>query len=262
MGLPALAVAPRPSAGGSCIVLRLTGGASHLDTWDLKPDAPASMRSPFRPMRTNVPGVEISEIFPRLAQRADRFAIRRGVYRTGPAVHEAGRLLADVATSAPPAPARTADRARYGWNRFGQSCWQACRQVESGERLVVVDMFPSVYGAATWDAHGTEPFSSLAAYRDVVGPMFDIAFSALLDDLSERGLWQDTLVVAAGEFGRSPRLNLAGGRDHWPECYSVLLAGGGVPGGQVIGSSDATGAAPRDNAVESADLEASIRERL
>jgi uncharacterized protein (DUF1501 family) len=84
------------------------------------------------------------------------------------------------------------------------------------------------------------------------------AYAALLDDLEERGLLESTLVVWMGEFGRTPKINGDAGRDHWPGCYSVLMAGGGVRGGQVIGSSDETGAYPKDRPVSPADIHASI----
>ena len=85
-------------------------------------------------------------------------------------------------------------------------------------------------------------------------PTFDQAFSALIEDLHQRRMLDETLVVAMGEFGRTPKLNTGGGRDHWPRVFSVVLAGGGVRGGQVIGSSDRIGESPRDRPVSPADL--------
>jgi uncharacterized protein (DUF1501 family) len=127
-------------------------------------------------------------------------------------------------------------------------CQKAVRLVEAGTRVVTINMFPELYDRTTWDCHanGADLHTTLGDYRDYVGPMFDCAFSALLDDLSDRGLLQRTLVVCAGEFGRSPKLNPRGGRDHWTGVWSALFAGGGVRGGQVIGSSDAHAALPRD----------------
>ena len=89
-------------------------------------------------------------------------------------------------------------------------------------------------------------------------PTFDLAFAALVGDLRERGLLDETLVIAMGEFGRTPKLNTAGGRDHWPRVFSVVLAGGGVKGGQVIGASDRVGESPRDRPVTPADLARTI----
>jgi hypothetical protein len=157
---------------------------------------------------------------------------------------------------------RAATRERYGMNRFGQDCLRARRVVESGVRFVTVNMFETVFEQTTWDMHGYKPFSSMAAYRDVVGPMFDQAYSALLSELDERGLLARTMVVAGGEFGRTPRINPAGGRDHWPQCQSVLMAGGGIAGGQIIGSSDEIGAQPKDRPVAPAEIVATIYERL
>src|SRR5260370_25647686 len=92
--------------------------------------------------------------------------------------------------------------------------------------------------------------------------MFDRAYSALLEDLHQRGLLETTLVVAMGEFGRTPKLNPRGGRDHWPGCWTVLFAGGGVRGGQVIGASDRTGAAPKERPVTPAEVAATVYHAL
>src|SRR5207253_9145051 len=100
--------------------------------------------------------------------------------------------------------------------------------------------------------------TSLDDYRETLCPMFDRAYAALLDDLYQRGLLGNTLVVAMGEFGRTPQLNPRGGRDHWPGVWSVLFAGGGVRGGQVVGASDRHGAEPRDRPVAAAQVAATI----
>src|SRR5262249_53251029 len=99
-------------------------------------------------------------------------------------------------------------------------------------------------------------------YRNTLCPLFDQAYTALLDDLHTRGLLANTLVVALGEFGRTPRLNPRGGRDHWPGCWSILFAGGGVRGGQVIGASDATGAGPEDGPASPAEVAATVYHAL
>ncbi len=117
-------------------------------------------------------------------------------------------------------------------------------------------MFTSATDGLTWDMHGWKPFSTMAAYRDVVAPMFDRAFSGLIGDLAQRGLLESTLVVAMGEFGRSPRLNPNGGRDHWTRCFTAILAGAGIEGGQILGTSDATGSEPRDNPISASVIEA------
>ena len=151
-----------------------------------------------------------------------------------------------------------ATKDRYGRNRFGMSCLMARRMIERGVRYVTINMFETVFNEITWDIHGSAPFSPIACYRDLVGPMFDQGYSSLLEDLAQRGLLEDTLVVATGEFGRTPKINPAGGRDHWPQCWTMLMAGGGVKGGQVIGSSDEIGGAPKDRPVSPAEVAATI----
>jgi hypothetical protein len=149
-------------------------------------------------------------------------------------------------------------RDRYGRNRFGQGCLLARRLIERDVRFVTINMFETVFNEITWDIHGSAPFSPISAYRDLLGPMFDNAYSSLLEDLEQRGLLQNTLVLAMGEFGRTPRINPAGGRDHWPQCWSIVMAGGGVKGGQVVGASDEIGAAPQDRPVNPAEVAATV----
>jgi hypothetical protein len=152
--------------------------------------------------------------------------------------------------------------AAYGPTSFGRSCLLARRLVELGVRVVTVNAYAAVFRGASWDAHGAEPFGSFDDYARDVLPTFDRAFAALLDDLDHSGRLESTLVVAAGEFGRTPRINASGGRDHWPGVWSVALAGGGVRGGQVIGRSDAHAAAPADGPVTLPDLLATIYHSL
>ena len=380
--------AVNPAKDVSCIQLMLVGGPSQLDTWDMKPDAPDSIRGPFKPIKTNVSGIEISEIFPRMARHADKFALLRSVYHTAAAVHDTGcqmmqtgrlfqgglespnfgsvlRLERGPRGDMPPnvllpytigqlggnlphgdtagflgkgldpfvlnadpsdpdfrvpdllppdyisavrvdrrrnwrqvvdqsvqyfeetnqdsklmdatfnqaytlmtsAKAREAFelsqepeevRKRYGMNRFGQGCLLARRLIERGVRFVTINMFETVFNDITWDIHGSAPFSPISCYSDLVGPMFDNAYSSLLEDLSRTGLLDNTLVLATGEFGRTPRINPAGGRDHWPQCWTVVLAGGGIKGGQVVGSSDAIGGAPVDRPVTPSHVAATV----
>jgi uncharacterized protein (DUF1501 family) len=157
---------------------------------------------------------------------------------------------------------REAVRDAYGRNRFGQSCLLARRLVEAGARVVTVNMFETVFNRVSWDCHGARPFSTLDDYRRELLPALDAALSALIDDLELTGRLDSTLVVAAGEFGRTPRINSAGGRDHWPGVWSAALAGGGVRGGQVIGASDAHAAAPADRPVTPPELLATIYQSL
>ena len=121
-------------------------------------------------------------------------------------------------------------RNRYGRNRFGQSCLLARRLVESGVRFVTVNMFETVFDEITWDIHGSPPFSPISGYRDLVGPMFDNGFTSLIEDLSNRGMLDTTMVLALGEFGRTPKVNPAGGRDHWPQAWTVVGSGWRNPG--------------------------------
>jgi hypothetical protein len=153
-------------------------------------------------------------------------------------------------------------RESYGWSTFGQCCLLARRLVEGGSRVVTVNMCETVFDRVTWDCHGSSPFSTLFDYAHTLLPDFDRAFTALIDDLEARGLLDTTLVLAAGEFGRTPRLNAAGGRDHWPGVWSIVLAGGGVRGGQVVGSSDAHASSPAGRPVTSPDLLATVYHSL
>jgi uncharacterized protein (DUF1501 family) len=373
----------------SCIVLFLVGGPSHIDTWDPKPEAPSQIRGPFCSMHTNVPGIDICEHLPYMAQMTDRFAIVRSVFHKEAPIHETGHQLMQTgylfrggteypnmgsviaslrgpASELPPyavvpkpigntgvsvphgqsagilgaafepmylnmdpacpdysvsqlSPAQCVDparlrsrselvsavdsaqrsfdatrgaatigaaeeqalsqvfspeakaafdisveheqvRERYGRNTFGQSCLLARRLVERGVRLVTVNMFDTVFNATTWDCHanGGSLAVTLDDYKNTLCPMLDLAYTALLEDLYQRGLLDTTLVIAMGEFGRTYKLNSRGGRDHWPGVWSVLFAGGGVRGGQVIGSSDKHGAEPKDRPVHAAEIAATV----
>src|SRR5262249_21717683 len=150
-------------------------------------------------------------------------------------------------------------RDRYGQHRFGQSVLLARRLVEAGVPLVRVN-WPRVPGALNnghWDTHSR----NTAALKQLM-PIMDQTYSALLEDLADRGLPDEVLVVWMGEFGRTPRLNGAAGRDHWGRVFSVALAGGGVRGGCVHGASDRLGAAPRDGRVLPEDLTATVLHAL
>jgi hypothetical protein len=151
---------------------------------------------------------------------------------------------------------------RYGRNRFGMSCLLARRMVERGVRFVTVNMFETVFNEITWDIHGSAPFSPIMCYRDLIGPMFDHAYSSLLEDLHDRGLLSSTLVLATGEFGRTPKVNPAGGRDHWTNCWTMLMSGGGIKGGQVIGSSDEIGGYPKDRPIAPPEVAATVYHAL
>lgn len=153
-------------------------------------------------------------------------------------------------------------RQKYGMNKFGQSCLMARRMLERGVRFVTINMFETVFNEITWDIHGSRPFTPIQGYRDSVGPWFDNGYSSLLEELQQRGMLENTLVVCMGEFGRTPKVNPAGGRDHWPQCWTVFFAGGGVKGGQVVGASDEIGGYPKDRPVTPGEVVASIYQSL
>lgn len=346
------------------IVLFLVGGPSQLETFDLKPNAPDHVRGPFRPIRTSVPGIDISEHLPRTAALAQHFSIVRSVYHTAAPIHETGQQLlqtgalftdgresphygaalsyahgprdADVPpfvvlpgpiqytgvcvshgqTAGPlgnrfgpmcyrlpgidPQPRRhaaadscvdetvtrgdfesrtfesftsaatrrafalqresVATRERFGAHSFGQSVLLARRLVEHGVRCVTVNMFDTVFNRTTWDCHadGGSLASTLSDYATTLCPMFDQAYSALLGDLHQRGMLANTLVLAAGEFGRTPVINPRGGRDHWTGAWPVLFAGGGIRGGQVVGATDAWAGEVADRPVQLASIAATV----
>ncbi len=146
-------------------------------------------------------------------------------------------------------------RDRYGRSPFGQGLLLARRLVEAGVRLVTVNW---ARDDAFWDTHA----NNFRQLKDSLLPPFDRAFAALLEDLDQRGLLDETLVVCLGEFGRTPTINRQAGRDHWAACNSVVLAGGGVRGGQVYGSSDRQAAYPATNPVTPQDLAATIYHAL
>jgi hypothetical protein len=149
-------------------------------------------------------------------------------------------------------------RDSYGRHKFGQSVLLARRLVEAGVRLVQVN-WPRAnddenIGNPLWDTHQ----NNAARVRDVLAPQFDRTFATLIADLQSRGLLDETLVVAMGEFGRSPKINAAGGRDHWGSCFTVVLAGAGMSGGQIVGASDRLGAFPSSRPVHPPDLAATL----
>src|SRR6058998_2082323 len=149
-------------------------------------------------------------------------------------------------------------RERYGLTRFGQCCLLARRLIEAGVRFVTINTFITVFDEITWDIHGSKPFTSIQGMKEIVAPMYDRGYSALIEDLSQRGLLDTTLVCNLAEFGRTPKVNPAGGRDHWPQCWTVYFAGGGVKGGRVIGKSDEIGGEPVERPVKPSEIVATI----
>lgn len=148
-------------------------------------------------------------------------------------------------------------REAYGRNIYGQSTLLARRLVEAGTRVVTISWAPDAN--ATWDTHG----SNFASLKSRLLPQLDMAVSSLLQDLADRSLLKKTLVCVMGEFGRTPKINgNNGGRDHWNFCYSLLLAGGGMKGGYVFGSSDKIGGEPASDPVGPAEIIATIYQAL
>jgi hypothetical protein len=146
-------------------------------------------------------------------------------------------------------------REQYGWSAFGQGCLLARRLVEAGVGLVTVNW---ARDDAFWDTHA----DNFRLLKNSLLPPFDRGFSALLEDLSQRSLLDETLVICLGEFGRTPKINKAAGRDHWAACNSVVLAGAGIRGGVVHGASDRQAAYPITPPVSPADLSATIYHAL
>ncbi len=388
----------------SVILLWLWGGPSHLDTWDMKPDAPIEYRGPFLPIATNVPGVRVCELFPKIAKLADQFAVIRSMHTksndhgvagtiglTGSisgALDLGGKMLTGSvrpALGALVARARLADRQgvrlggmppfmviggklhqgkkaivgegggplgphydafrleydpregtkipalqlptelavdrledrrkllrsfaeleqavdaarsvraideyraqafamltspdargmfdltreeakvrdEYGRTRFGQSCLLARRLVEHGVPFVQVNWSDHVEaeedsGDGGWDHH----YRNFQIMQDRHAPWLDQTVSVLLTDLRQRGLLDRTLVLAYGEFGRSPKINDKAGREHWEHAYSALVAGGGIRGGRVYGETDKRGEHVRSHPVTPADLIATVQHSL
>ncbi len=361
--LQAQAASPVSVKAKSCIFLMLEGGPSHIDMWDLKPEAPSEIRGVFNPISTKIPGTQISELLPLCAQVVDKFTILRSHSHADNA-HQTGRhwvltgyppafadgqaqgmpfntrypsigsivarelgsagdvppyiempnplgpggpgfygpqyapftinndpaqpdfkvrdldapvslseqrfarrrqLLTDVEQlgssqnvtgkahtlanyyekaielTTSPAARRAFDiraetpemRERYGYSSIGQSALLARRLVEAGCRFIGIDH-------GSWDTH----FDNFTSHKGSLVPPTDKALSALLTDLDERGILDDTLVVMMGEMGRTPRINKDAGRDHWSMCQTVILAGGGIRRGAVVGASDATASYP------------------
>lgn len=191
----------------------------------------------------------------------EKSAIARGIdasYDKALTMLTSPRLKKAFDLSAEPAPVRE----RYGRTTYGQGCLLARRLVEVGVRFVNVYFAASIGGQSTvsggWDTHGFNSKPMYPVLTNYLLPMTNQTLPTLLEDLDDRGLLDTTLVIWMGEFGRSPRINNIAGRDHWPKCYTILLAGGGVKRGFVYGSSDRTGAYPATDAVRPDDLAATI----
>jgi hypothetical protein len=267
------------AAARSVILLWMDGGPPQHETFDPKPNAPLEIRGEFGAIPTNVDGLLVSELMPRMAKQMDRVALIRTLSHNEVTHERARRVMlpgwwplpsspslasvvateTDGSTRSGPVAKQASDIARepdrvwdaYGRTIIGRNCLRARRLVQAGARFVTVTQ-------GGWDTH-SDHFESCK--HDLVPPM-DQAFAALLQDLHDRGLLATTLVVWMGEFGRTPRMNGVAGRDHWPRTGCVVFAGAGVRGGQVIGETDAEGAAPRDRQVSPAEVARTIDHKL
>src|SRR5713226_1542214 len=389
----------------SVVMIFLQGGPSHIDIWDPKPDAPSNIRGEFKPINTNVSGIQLSETMPMLGQQMDKATLIRSMSYTPNGLFNHTAAIYQMLTGYPPdkvspsgqlEPPSPADfptagsqvsklkpptepvlpfvemprplqesgvigkggaagflgkaydpyrlyqdpnkpiklddltlrkdvspdrlkerfyllkginesmpdlekavssyaldeyyqkaytlllsgkaraafdleqekqevRERYGRTTFGQGALLARRLVQAGTRFVQLNLPAVANGDPTVDAWDTHS-SNFGPLKNLHCPVLDKALSALLEDLAQRGLLEETLVVAIGEFGRSPRLgvstsgntNSPDARDHWPYCYTGLVAGGGIRGGELYGQSDDTGSSPKENPVHPTDLLATM----
>lgn len=149
-------------------------------------------------------------------------------------------------------------RERYGETPFGRDCLRARQLVERGTAFVTVNQFTSLFGELTWDCHGLPDLPTRVTGLAAVAGPFDRGVAALVADLADRGLLEQTLVCAVTEFGRTPEINSRGGRDHHTGCWSVMLAGGTLPGGVAIGQSDSRAYAPALRPVAPGEIAATI----
>jgi len=296
------------SRARSVILVNNYGGPSHLDLFDMKPEAPLEIRGPFRPVRTRSAEFELSELLPLHAGIADRFSLVRTCNHDLDALHETASCL--IQTGRPPAaenPAphpgvvtsilrgendgkasnfllraagnklastlaehepvvlsphalrlSQAERERFGLSPVGDNLLAARKLVEDGARFVTVNTSDRPRDPLGWDMHGRRGFSGFAELRESIAPRYDRAYYALITSLEERGMLDETLVCCLGEFGRSPRINPLGGRDHWTGCWTVYFAGGGVQGGRAIGRSDELGSHPLDRPTSPREIAATI----
>ena len=271
--------APRGSLGyvtlsGPVIESGVVGVGQQAGLLGRQFDPFAMYNDPTKPFR--VPGFELPAdvTLGRLRSRIDLRSAMATSRNLGPADFESyyGKALALVESGRTERAFRLNEepdtlRQQYGMTRFGQACLLARRLIEAGTRFVQVswpaasDAEPATNVDGSWDTHR----NNFPMLRDWRCPVFDRTLSALLADLADRGMLDETMVWAIGEFGRSPKIGQPttdnvgpGGRDHWPECYTCLMAGGGIRGGQVYGESDRIGAFPKTAPVHPYDLIATV----
>jgi hypothetical protein len=204
---------------------------------------------------------ELQKLIDAQTRLMDQSAAARGLdayYEKALAMLHSNRLRDAFNLGAEPTRVREA----YGRSTYGQGCLLARRLVETGVKFVTVYFSDNIGGQSTtgggWDTHGFNNTRMYPIIEKYHLPITEQTLPTLLNDLDERGLLDETLVVWMGEFGRTPRINENASRDHWPQCYTVLLAGGGVKRGFVYGASDKSGAYPAENAVRPDDIAATI----
>jgi len=255
-----LEIVGKPTAD-SVICLFMDGGMSHLDTFDLRPGN-REIQGRLTGMRTKVPGIHVTDKLPGLAAQMDRIAqirsmshchgghpqAKRHVRSDYSAFHEDAVRRMDNGNPENSDVSKEPRRVReaYGKSEFGQGCLLARRLVERGSRFVGVEL-------GGWDTHTDN-------HRRVAGncAVLDQGLSALLKDLTSRGMLERTLVVLTTEFGRSPTINEFGGRNHNPSGFTSLLMGGGVIGGAVYGKTEAGGRGIAENPVSVRDFNSTI----
>jgi hypothetical protein len=208
---------------------------------------------------------ELQKLVDAQARMMDRSATTRGFdsyYEQAMAMLQSPKLRDAFNIASEPEKVREA----YGRTTYGQSCLLARRLVEAGTKFVTVYFAPNIGGRSTteggWDTHGFDNTRMFPIIEKYHLPITEQTLPTLLNDLEERGLLDTTLVVWMGEFGRTPNINKNASRDHWPQCYTTLLAGGGVKRGFVYGASDKTGSHPAEDPVRPDDLAATIYHAL
>ena len=225
-----------------------TGTKVQLPDFVLSADVSADRFRSRRDLLASIDKVRAVADASSAVEKMDASQQRAVAMLTSPKVREAFDLTRE----------KEATRSKYGASFFGQSLLMARRLVEAGTRFVQVKWYD---WDGTWDIHG---FNSTGIERmeEELCPRFDQGMAALLDDLHERSLASSTLVVAVGEMGRTPKINKWGGRDHWGGCLFAVLSGGGIPGGTVVGESDAKAAYPSTQPVYPAEFAATLYRRL
>src|SRR5438445_317062 len=242
------------------IMIFLPGGPSHQDMFDLKQDAPSEIRGEFKPIATNVSGIQICEHMPRIAGIMDKLTVIRSIVGAKDN-HDAFQCMTGHLNSNQPpggwpslgsvvsklqGPVDKAVPSFIGLApKMGHMEW-----AEAGARCVTLAF-------SRWDHHG----DNFGALRQDL-PLFDQGLSALVEDLHQRGLDKDVSVVVWGEFGRTPTINKDAGRDHWPRVSCAVLAGGGMKTGQVIGVTDRLGGEVTERPVQFGDVFASLYHNL